>query len=69
MAWYNEFNGVFFITIFTIVAGSIAVCLKYCLKSKCDQVNFHCLGLGLNIHRDVEAELNDMETATTTPTI
>ena len=54
--WYNEFNGVFFITIITIVAGSFAVCLKYCLKSKCDQVDFHCFGLGLVIHREVMIE-------------
>lgn len=55
--WYNEFNGVFFITIFTLLFGSIGLCLKYCLKSKCDKVNLHCFGFGINIHRDVELEI------------
>ena len=70
--WYNEFNGVFFITILTIVAGSIGLCLKYCLKSKCDQVNLHCFGLGLDIHREVRIEedvVTDIELATLPPII
>lgn len=57
--WYNEFNSVFFITIFTLLFGSIGVCLKYCLKSKCDIVMLHCLGCGINIHRNVEVEIEN----------
>ena len=63
--WYDEFNGAFFITIFTVVAGSFGLCLKYCLKSKCDKVIFRCFGMGLDIHREVRIEENvDLESQT-----
>lgn len=55
--WYNEFNSAFFITILTLLFGSIGLCLKFCLKTKCDNINFHCLGLGIAIHRNVELEV------------
>jgi hypothetical protein len=60
MNWYNEFNGTFWITIATLLTGSLALCVRYCLKSKCDRVNI-CCGM-ISIHRDVELELSDIET-------
>lgn len=58
MSWYETFNSVFFITLITILTGTIAVAFKYCLKSKC--VNFTCCWGGIVINRNVEAE-NDIE--------
>lgn len=55
--WFNTFDGVFFITIVTIITGSIGLTLKYCLKSKCDDINC-CCGL-IKIHRIVQIEIND----------
>jgi hypothetical protein len=57
--WYNTFDGVFFITIITIVTGSFGLMLRYCLKSKCDNVNC-CWGC-ITIHRNVEIETDDIE--------
>lgn len=57
MIW-EIYNGTFFITALTILTGSVGLCLKYCLKSKCDNVNL-CCGL-IKIHRNVEIE-NDIE--------
>jgi hypothetical protein len=54
MSWYKTFDSVFFITIITILSGSLALILKYCLKSKCDSVKC-CCGF-LEIHRNVEIE-------------
>ena len=54
--WYDEFNSIFFITIGTILFGSIAMCVQYSLKSKCENVNCKCLGVSLNINRNVEVE-------------
>ena len=54
--WYNEFGSVFFITIATLSFGSIAMCLKYCLKSKCTVVGCKCWGCDFNIMRDVAIE-------------
>jgi hypothetical protein len=57
--WYNTFDSIFFITGLTIITGSIGLCLKFCLKSKCDNVNL-CYGL-IKIHRNVELEMEDIE--------
>jgi hypothetical protein len=63
MTWYQEFNSVFWITIGTLFTGSIALCVRYSLKSKCDLVKV-CWGL-LEIHRNVELETNDIEISST----
>ena len=57
--WYNTYDSTFFITMTTILTGSIALGLKYCLKSKCDSINL-CCGL-IKIHRNVELETVDIE--------
>lgn len=59
MSWYDTFDSVFWITMATIVAGSIGLCVRYSLKSKCDLVKI-CCGL-IEIHRNVELESNDIE--------
>lgn len=59
MSWYDTFDSVFWITMATIIAGSIGLCVRYSLKSKCDLVKI-CCGL-IEIHRNVELESNDIE--------
>ena len=56
MAWYDEFDSIFFITVLTLTFGSIAMCVQYSLKSKCENVNCKCLGMNLFIHRNVQVE-------------
>ena len=48
------FDGVFFITIASLVCGAFGLVIRYCLKSRCDNVNF-CFGL-ITIQRNVELE-------------
>ncbi len=55
--WYEEFNSVFFITITTIVSGSIGLALRYCLKSKCQ--NFSCCWGFMSIERNVDIEAQE----------
>ena len=55
--WYNTFDGVFFITIATILTGSIGLALRFCLKSKCQ--NFNCCWGMLNIERNIEEEVKE----------
>ena len=55
--WYTEFNAVFWITISTLVCGSFGLVIRYCLKSKCDDVKL-CCGL-IAIHRDVKLEVEE----------
>lgn len=54
--WYNEFNSIFFLTVGSLIFGSIAMCVQYSLRSKCENVVCKCLGFSLNIHRNVEVE-------------
>lgn len=63
MTWYQEFNSVFWITVATLFTGSIALCVRYSLKSKCDLVKL-CCGL-VEIHRNVELENNEIEISST----
>ena len=53
--WTETFDAVFFVTISTLVCGSFGLVIRYCLKSKCDNINI-CFGL-VNVHRDIKAEL------------
>jgi len=55
--WYEIFDSVFWITVLSILTGCIGLCIKYCLKSKCDNVKC-CYGL-VEIHRDIEAETEE----------
>ena len=52
--WMSNFDGVFFITITSLVCGAFGLVIRYCLKSRCDNVNL-CFGL-IAIHRNVELE-------------
>ena len=55
--WINTYDGVFFITIASLVCGAFGLSVRYCLKSRCDNVNL-CFGL-ITIHRNVELESNE----------
>ena len=50
----NIFNSVFWLSITSMVLGSFAITLKYCLKSKCSETNL-CYGL-INFKRDTKIE-------------
>lgn len=54
--WYTEFNSIFFLTVGSLVFGSVAMCVQYSLRSKCENVSCKCLGFSLNIHRNVQIE-------------
>jgi hypothetical protein len=53
--WIDTFDAVFWITISTLVCASFGLVVRYCLKSKCDNISI-CCGL-INVHRDVKLEL------------
>jgi len=59
MNWIQEYNGTFFITITTIITGFLGLTIRYCLKSKCEDVSL-CWG-GFTIHRNVVLENPDIE--------
>ena len=55
--WIDTFNAVFFITISSLVFGCFGLVIRYCLKSKCDNVKI-CFGL-ITVHRNVELKVEE----------
>jgi len=51
---WDTFDAVFFVTISTLLFGCFGVLIKYCLKSRCDNVSL-CFGF-VTVHRDVKTE-------------
>ena len=54
---WDTFDAVFFVTISTLLFGCFGVLIKYCLKSKCDNINL-CFGM-ITVHRNVELETEE----------
>lgn len=57
MNWINTYDGVFFISLATILVGALGVSAKYCLRSKCEHFNC-CWGLFV-IDRRVDLEMQE----------
>jgi hypothetical protein len=55
--WYKEFNAVFWITLATLLTGSLGLAIKFCLKSKCEHFSV-CFGI-LKIDRRVDLEVQE----------
>ena len=51
----NNIDGLFFLSVGTMVIGFLHFSIRYCYKSKCKEVNLCCL----NIKRDVKTEENE----------
>lgn len=52
--WYNIYDGVFFISLATLLFGCLSLSIKTCYKSKCKTCKI-CGGL-FHIERDTENE-------------
>ena len=57
MSEWEIFDGVFWISLATILVGAFGVSVKYCLKSKCEHFSL-CFGL-LTIDRRVDLEVQE----------
>jgi hypothetical protein len=57
MSWIQEFNGIFFLSIATILAGAFGLSVRHCLKSKCEHFSV-CFGL-VKIDRRVDLEVQE----------
>ena len=55
--WISTYDGVFFISLATILAGAFGVSIRYCLKSKCEHFSI-CFGL-LTVDRRVDLEVQE----------
>ena len=54
MSWTTVYDGVFFLSLATILAGSFGLAVRYCLKSKCEDFSL-CYGL-IRVERRVDLE-------------
>ncbi len=63
MNWIETFDGIFFITVITILTAFFGVVLRFCLKSKCGEINFcwGCLKINRNVELEQEEEMKAME--------
>lgn len=57
MRVWDTFDGIFWISLTTILVGALGVTAKYCLKSKCEHFNC-CFGL-FKIDRRVDLETQE----------
>ncbi len=57
MSWTTVYDGVFFISLATILVGALGVSAKYCLRSKCEHFSC-CYGL-IAIDRRVDLEVQE----------
>ena len=55
--WMLTYDGVFFISIATLITSVIGVSIRYCLKSKCEHFSI-CFGL-IKIDRRVDLEVQE----------
>lgn len=53
------FSESFYITVVGVLTTFLGLMIRYCLKSKCSNVNL-CYGL-ININRDVDAEIEELK--------
>jgi hypothetical protein len=52
--WTDQYDSVFFISLATLLIGAFGVSVKYCMRSKCEDLNL-CFGL-VHVKRNVELE-------------
>ena len=57
VSWMTVYDGVFFISITTIIFGFLGLSVRYCLKSKCEHFSL-CFGL-IKIDRRVDLEVQE----------
>ena len=55
--WIDTYDGVFFISLSTIIVSAFGVAVRYCLKSKCEHFSL-CFGL-INVDRRVDLEVQE----------
>jgi len=53
-AYIFSFDSVFWISLSSMIIAAFGLGLKYCLRSRCDNINL-CYGL-VQVHRNVELE-------------
>ena len=62
-SWMATYDGIFFITILTILTGFCGLAIKHCLKSKCENLNICCglIKIERRVDLEVEEEMKQME--------
>ena len=53
--WTQEYNGAFFLSLATMIFTFLGLTVKFCLKSKCEDINL----CGIHIQRRVDLEVEE----------
>jgi len=61
--WMKEFNGIFFISLVTLIIGFLGLIVRYALKSKCEHFSccFGAFVIDRRVDLEVQEELAQME--------
>jgi hypothetical protein len=64
MSWTSVYDGVFFLSLATIIAGSFGLSVRYCLRSKCEHSKVCWDIVDIDRHVDLETtiDLKEIET-------
>jgi hypothetical protein len=57
MSWTDTYDGIFFLSLASLLVGVCGLSIKYCLKSKCEHFAL-CCGL-ISIDRRVDLEVQE----------
>lgn len=63
MNWIETFDGIFWISLATLLTGSVGMGIKFCLKSKCEHFSccFGVVTIDRRVDLEVEEEIKAME--------
>lgn len=59
--WYDTFDNIFWLSIGTLIAGTVALVVKTIMKSRCDRVSLCCLHIHRNVDLEAEEEIHRIE--------
>ena len=56
-------NGMFFLSVGTILMSGLTLIIRYCYKSKCKEVNLCCLSIkrDVDIEKEEDLQLNNLD--------
>lgn len=62
-AWMQTYDAVFFVSVGTLIIGFFGLVIKYCLKSKCENVKlcFGAIEINRRVDLETQVEMHEMD--------
>ena len=62
-------NAIFYMSMATLVFGSIAMCCRMCYKSKCNEITCGCIKIIRNVNIEEHEDMEEMRRQASSPTL